>query len=184
MAKPAAFTLFSLLLLVALPQAAARADAAHRAPPADAVADPKQGPASSLMPRMTKPMSTGDRLSAVDTVLMSVGLAHSRIEHVEGRLAFLKTELKLTAAQDVPWQAFAGAVRQSARGQNARMAAATRMEPNQSSVVDRLDRLEQRLSAQIDEVRAIRSAFVALHESLTEDQRLMFDRIARLRIMM
>lgn len=55
------------------------------------------------MRRMMGPMS-----------MMGAGMRPGA-EHIEGRLAFLKTELKITDAQAPPWNAFADAVRANAK---------------------------------------------------------------------
>ena len=49
--------------------------------------------------------------------MMATGMS----EHVEGRLAFLKTELKITDAQLPLWNSFAQAVRDNAKAMGSMM---------------------------------------------------------------
>jgi len=53
-------------------------------------------------------------------------------EHVEGRIAFLKTELKITDAQLPQWNAFADALRNSAGQMRAAMQTNARRHARQS----------------------------------------------------
>jgi hypothetical protein len=58
---------------------------------------------SMMMPMMMGRMMEGGAMP-------TMGMA----EHVEGRLAFIKAELKITDAQQPQWNAFADAVRERA----------------------------------------------------------------------
>jgi hypothetical protein len=51
--------------------------------------------------------------------MMSQDGMHMMTEHIEGRLAFLKTELKITDAQLPLWNAFAQAMRDNATAMRA-----------------------------------------------------------------
>lgn len=186
MAKLKTLIISSLALLIAaaLPGEGRAEDADQTSPAAAASADAAFPPAASLMPRLATPRPSDGGLSVIDTVLMSMGLASGRVEHVEGRLAFVRAELGLSGEQEGRWQAFAEAVRQGARAHNARLATASKMEFTRPMVIERLDRLEQRLAAQLDDVRAIRNALTVLHASLTEAQRTALDRLVRMHVAM
>jgi hypothetical protein len=94
------------------------------------------------------------------------------IDHVEGRIAFLRTELKITDAQASAWNAFADALRA-----NAKTLAEVRasMMPQQGAtpqtLVDRLTLQEKWLSARLDGTRAIKSALTNLTASFSDDQK-------------
>jgi hypothetical protein len=90
--------------------------------------------------------------------------------YVEGRIAFLKTELKITADQEPLWQAFAEAIRNESRT----MADMSKQMPGMmapSSLPERLERHESMLHAHLDHLRQIRTALQPLYQALDEDQR-------------
>jgi hypothetical protein len=97
------------------------------------------------------------------------------IDRVEGRIAFLRAELKITDAQADAWNGFAEALRT-----NAKKLAAVRAsmmpkpddkQPSASTLSARLDSQEQWLTARLDGLRAMKSAFVKLNEALSDDQK-------------
>ncbi len=103
-------------------------------------------------------------------------------EHVEGRLAFLKTELKITPAQETQWGKFADAVRsvaQSARrmheqtmqGGGGGHGGMMRGGGQAVSAAERLDRYERMLTVRLEAVRTVRAAFDPLYASLSEEQK-------------
>ncbi len=93
------------------------------------------------------------------------------IDRVEGRIAFLRAELKITDAQADAWNGFADALRTNAR----KLAEVRAAKPGDgqpaSSLTARLDQQEQWLSARLDGTRAMKSAFVKLNEALSDDQK-------------
>jgi hypothetical protein len=96
------------------------------------------------------------------------------IDHVEGRIAFLRAELKITDAQADAWNGFADALRTNAR-KLAEVRAAMMPKPGDgapaSALSARLDQQEQWLAARLDGTRAIKSAFARLNEALSDDQK-------------
>jgi hypothetical protein len=100
-------------------------------------------------------------------------------EHVDGRLAYLKAELKPTEAQTPQWNAFADAVRDSQRKLAdfcAAMKKAHETETDQDkakphSVLDQLAMMEKNMTAHLDSVRTVRAAAGPLFAVLTEDQK-------------
>lgn len=96
--------------------------------------------------------------------------------HVEGRIAFLKTELKITSSQEPLWQGFAEALRSDARtmddmAKKMQGMMMSGMKETESSLIDRLDRRESMLNAHLDRLRRIRTALGPLYESLDDEQR-------------
>jgi hypothetical protein len=96
-------------------------------------------------------------------------------EHVEGRLAFLKTELKITPEQEPQWNKFADAVRsvaQSAKAMHEQMMQAGQtMQGGVQPAPVRLDRYERMLNARLEAVRTIKAVFEPLYASLTDEQK-------------
>jgi len=93
------------------------------------------------------------------------------IDRVEGRIAFLRAELKITDAQADAWNGFADALRTNAR----KLAEVRAAKPGDgqpaSTLTARLDQQEQWLGARLDGTRAMKSAFAKLNEALSDDQK-------------
>jgi hypothetical protein len=91
-------------------------------------------------------------------------------DHVEGRIAFLKAELKITEAQTAPWEHFADALRANA-GAMKTMHQQMMQGGIPATLPDRLDFREKMLSAHLDALKAFRAAVEPLYASFSEDQR-------------
>ena len=93
------------------------------------------------------------------------------IDRIEGRIAFLRAELKITDAQADAWSGFADALRTNAR----KLAEVRAAKPGDgqpaSTLTARLDQQEQWLGARLDGTRAMKSAFTKLNEALSDDQK-------------
>jgi hypothetical protein len=130
---------------------------------------PSQIPGRAMggMATMSQGMMSGGMMGGAGMM----GFGGVMTDHVEGRIAFLKTELKITDAQSPSWNALADALRASAK----RMGEArqTMMRPNAapSSVVETLDARERMLSAALESTRAIKTSFVALNAKLSDEQK-------------
>jgi hypothetical protein len=107
-------------------------------------------------------------------------------DHVEGRIAFLKAELKITEAQMPQWNAFADALRSNAArmsGMPAIMMQGGMMgqDGTSMSAPDRLDRMEKimekMMSAMLETVKATKAALAPLYAVLTEEQKKMADQL-------
>ncbi len=92
-------------------------------------------------------------------------------EHVEGRIAFLKTELKISDAQVQDWDKVADAMRENAkaRQQLRDEAAANRDKPQ--TAVQRLDWIERMSQARAKGITAFADAFKPLYDRMSDDQR-------------
>ena len=123
------------------------------------------------------------------------------IDHVEGRIAYLRAELRITDAQAGAWDAFAAALRANAKGlATAREPITGQMGTGQmgmgqmgkgqpgmgqpgaaageakapvpvETLAQRLDAQERWQTAQLDGTRAIKSAFTKLNDVLSPDQK-------------
>ena len=95
---------------------------------------------------------------------------HVMAEHIEGRLAFLKTELKITDAQAPHWDAFAQAMRDNATVMQAMPRAM--MEKNKAATVaDKLAAGETMLAARLEAVRKLKAVADPLYNALNADQK-------------
>lgn len=98
-------------------------------------------------------------------------------KHVEGRLAFLKTELKITPAQEPQWTKFADLVRNTARTAEAAKPAMMPGGMKASTAPDRLAHYEKTLATRLETVRALKAAVDPLYASLGDDQKKVADEL-------
>jgi LTXXQ motif family protein len=89
---------------------------------------------------------------------------------VEGHIAFLRAELKITEAQAKPWDAFADALRSNAKRMRD-SAGAKMMGGGDKGFLSQLETQEKMLATRLDSVKALRAALAPLSETLSEDQR-------------
>ena len=103
------------------------------------------------------------------------------IDHVEGRIAFLRTELKITNAQTGVWNAFAAALRTNAQNLGtARRAMMGQMgagQPQAQTLTQRLDAQERWLSARLEGTRSLKTAFTGLYGALSDEQKKTADEV-------
>lgn len=91
-------------------------------------------------------------------------------EHMEGRLAFLRTELGITEAQMPEWNAYAEAARKSAETMRS-MHESMRGSRMPTTWPERLERHESILTARLEALRQTRDAASDLYEVLSQDQK-------------
>ncbi|WP_158639260.1 Spy/CpxP family protein refolding chaperone [Elioraea rosea] len=101
-----------------------------------------------------------------------VGMQHYR--RIEGRLAFIRAELRITDAQAAPWNTFADAVR--SQTERLGQAAMPTQAPGQPSAAPptALQQMERRIAAlseQLEAMRAVAAAAGPLYAALSEEQR-------------
>ena len=89
--------------------------------------------------------------------------------HVEGRLAFLKTELKITADQSAAWDRFADAYR--AAGTSMHAMQGSMMAMMQGDLPSRFAAHQKMMSAHLDAMKAISGPLDALYAVLSADQK-------------
>ena len=157
-----------MLVLVAGPAFAQQPqDHEQHHPPAAAVPGMPGGmmPGDGGMPMMTmmRMMMGEDGMSGMPMMAAMAG-------HVEGRLAFLKTELKITDAQLLLWNAVADAIRANAKGMGA--AAEGMMGSTQAaSLPDKLATREKMLAARLEALRKLKAAVDPLYAALSDEQK-------------
>ena len=105
-------------------------------------------------------------------------MCNAMASHIEGRLAFLKAELKITEAQEPLWNTYAAASRDST---NTMLARCTTMMGQRNgptaSLLDRLDQNEQLMTVQLDATRAMSKAIRPLYASLSDTQKKSADQL-------
>lgn len=98
--------------------------------------------------------------------------------HVEGRIAFLKTELKITDAQLPLWNAVAGALRDDAKSM-ATMPGGMMMGSmgKTATLPERLAAREKAIAARLDSARKLTAAVASLSAALTDEQKKVADEL-------
>jgi hypothetical protein len=96
------------------------------------------------------------------------GLGGMLANRTEGVLAFLKAELKISDSQEHVWSTFADSIRASMkRFRDATSASGSTME----GWLGGLEARERVLTAQVDAIKAVRTAATPLYAALTPDQK-------------
>ena len=93
---------------------------------------------------------------------------------VEGRIASLKSELKITDAQSPQWVRFADSLRTVAKSMND-MHGQMMQSGAERTLPARLERQEKMLAAHLSSVQALKGALAPLYDSLSSEQRKIAD---------
>jgi hypothetical protein len=175
------FMLATLLTVAATGAALAQAPAVndpHHPPQAAAApaqpTPPAAQPGIGGMPMMNMmsgmPMAN---MMGMMQMMRMMGPGIAGIDHVEGRIAFLRTELKITEAQAGAWNAFADALRTSAKklgeARGSMMPGAGQQQA--STMTEGLDLQEKWLLARLESTRTLKSAVASLYGTLSDDQK-------------
>ena len=112
-----------------------------------------------------------------------MGMSHQAgmgmpFEHVEGRIAFLRTELKIEESQVGPWNAFADVLRANAKS----MKDMHEEMINQSNAVtlpQRVDIHEKMMSAHLEMERRFQAATKPLYDALNDQQKKLADSLIK-----
>jgi hypothetical protein len=120
----------------------------------------------------------GDKMPMMDMMRMTGMMRQSddggmgTIDHVEGRIAFLRTELKITDAQTSVWNTFADALRTNAKGlAEVRASMMSQQGAAPQNLVDRLTLQEKWLAARLEGTRAIKLALTNLVGTFSDEQK-------------
>ena len=98
------------------------------------------------------------------------------VDHVEGRLAFLKTEVKITDAQKPQWDKFADALRSSAKSIGG-MQKMMMQDGKTASLPARIELQQKALSARLDALNATKAALDPLYASMSDEQKKIVDEL-------
>ena len=96
-------------------------------------------------------------------------------ERLEGRIAFLKTELQITDKQTADWNVLADALRSSR--QHLLEARKLLVMDDKVAGPERLDRYEHHLGERLEAIKSASSAFARLYGSLSDGQKQTADAI-------
>jgi len=104
------------------------------------------------------------------------------LRHVEGQIAFLKAELKITDAQMPQWNAFADALRGSAARLQQAISGATNA-PGPVTAPELMQRRVKLLTAELDAVQTVLAAATPLYAALSDEQKKLADALLAERMM-
>lgn len=169
----------AIILALALPTAALAQTAHQHTEAAPPVAASQATPPGMMqmppgMMQVMRKMHGGalPRMAMMGGSLMAPGGA---IQHVEGHIAFLKAELKITEAQQKAWDHFAEALRTNAkelRGASGPMRGGMMGgAKNAKPLAARLEQQEQTLNLHLGAVKRSRAALEELNAVLSDEQK-------------
>ncbi len=96
--------------------------------------------------------------------------------HMDGRLAYLKAELKITPEEEPLWNDYAAAVKDNAKSLGERCTALVAQSKDKTpSLPERLDIHEQFMTARVDALRSIGKALKPLYAALSDEQKQLAD---------
>lgn len=125
------------------------------------------------MPMMNMMGGGGSMMNMMGMMMEMHGARMGMLDHVEGRIAFLRTELKITDAQVNAFNALADALRLNAK-MLVELRASSPQPPGAQSTPDlvrRLDLQDRLLSARLEGVRAMKPAVGNLYAVLSDEQK-------------
>jgi hypothetical protein len=166
-----------LVVILALVLGPARAQQAQRDQHhPDAAAAP---PAAMLGGASMMPGAGAGGMPMMDMMRMMMGqdgmggmrMMAAMAGHVEGRLAFLKTELKITDAQLPLWNAFAQAARENAKAMEEMMQGGMMGMSQSGTLPDRLALREKMMGAHLEALRKLRTSVDPLYAALSDEQK-------------
>ena len=126
------------------------------------------GPGMGRGPGMGQGMGPG---------MMGYGMNPAMMEsHVEGRIAFLHAELKITPAQTKPWDAYADALRASAKDMTGMQTTMMTM-MTATALPERLDAAESMMAERLDALKKIKAATLPLYAAFSAEQKATADQL-------
>jgi hypothetical protein len=160
------------------------APAAGQQPPATGATRPQAGAAQSGSALGAQMMQGGMERSRMSQGTAGSGMMDSGAMsmmmgpgHVEGRLAFIKAELKIIDAQMPQWNVFADAVRANAAAVTDMYRSMKFRQPSGTNLPERLANEEVAVSAHLAALKKIREAVNNLYGVLSPEQRKIADGI-------
>lgn len=177
-----ALTLILPLALLATPALAQEPQVSVPAapPPAPATAPVVPQVAPPSMPGMMHGQAMENRSGGRMRGGMMMNCPMMMDEHVEGRVAFLHTELKITPAQEEAWKAYADALRADAKAGAERR---DQMQDQRGDVkeMDAPARMAAHISmmeSKLAGMKAMQAATAGLYAVLTDEQKKTLDELA------
>lgn len=127
--------------------------------------DPMMQMMSGMMGMMQMMHGPGGMAQAGGMPMGEMGLT----DRVEGRIAFLRAELKVSPAQEKAWDPVAQALRASA--ERLKKAGGATMPMGQGGILPALEAEKTRLQARLDSISEIEAALKPLYDVLSDEQK-------------
>ena len=141
-------------------------------------------PAAQGMPTGSMPGSSGAmpmmgerQMGEMPMMGMMQMMMGSMADHVEGRIAFLNTELKMTDAQQPLWNAVADAMRANANEMAAMMPMMQSMMQPSGTLPEKLAGREKAMTAHLEALRKLKAAIDPLYAALSDQQKKTADQL-------
>lgn len=99
------------------------------------------------------------------------GSGMAMIDHIDGHIAFLRAELKITDEQAGAWAEVEKALRGNAQLQKEARSGISGAAPSQPTLEQRLGNQERLLSARLEGTRTIKAALSHLYPALSQEQK-------------
>lgn len=165
-------SLTATAMLAMLLAAPAFADDSHH-PPGEAAAPvaPVQQVQPQVQPQAGMPMGMMNMMggsSGMMCPMMGGRGMGDMAQHMDGHIAFLKAELKITPAQEADWKAFTDALRTSATNMASMQGM---MGGSTASVGQSFDQKERLLTTRLENTKRLHAAWTKLDATLTAEQR-------------
>lgn len=125
--------------------------------------------AGGMMPMMGMMMGGMQAMGMANMTMPGMDMA----DRIDGRLAFLRVEMKITDDQAKPWSSFADALRANAK----RLADLRSTGQDTAGLAQQLGQQERWYAARLEGIRAIKAAFTPLYTALSPDQQKTADQI-------
>lgn len=103
-------------------------------------------------------------------------------DRLEGRIAFVRAELRIAENQQTQWAAFADALRVSARQIREARGPSAPAATMPSTLTTRLDQYQRMLTVRLEAVRSVRPALEQLYAVLSDDQKSTLEELAPMHI--
>lgn len=178
-------TLAGALALGLVASVPAFADDAHH--PAGTPGTSATPPVTQAQPAPGMPMGAGQGMMCPmmgQSGMMGMGGMADMASHIDGHLAFIKAELKITPAQEEAWKGFADVLRASATSMTQMQGMPMGTPGAAQTVSQALDQKERLLATRLDNSKKLRTAWVKLDAVLTPEQRKAAEGILVPRLMM
>lgn len=120
--------------------------------------------AASLGPALAQP-------TKANTPPAAAAATSTKPETVDQRIATLKTALKITADQDMKWNAVAQTMRDNANQMEKLVATKRAIPPEQTTAVDDLKTYQEFTQVRLDGLKNLNAAFKALYDSMPAEQK-------------
>ncbi|MBO0738012.1 MAG: Spy/CpxP family protein refolding chaperone [Alphaproteobacteria bacterium] len=128
-------------------------------------------PGGSTMGAGSMPMMGMMRMMMGEQAMGGMRMMAAMPEHVEGRLAFLKAELKITDTQIPLWNNFAEGVRANAKAMKQTMQGGMMGTSQSASLPEKLAMREKMMTAHLDALRKFKAAVDPLYAALSDEQK-------------